>query len=305
MDFWAGEDHARLLTSRPYLGKVVSPHSRELTPFHHDDLWQTAAPPAGFKDADHVFIFGQESARLMRERLSRRLSTPVHWMQSFPGPEDPVHVVTFLRRQMRGILGPLKEGFHRILPPPEQIKAARSWLQLEFGGDGPGLVCIHPGSGGRRKVWPLSRWHAVVKWLRQELAVPVVLTLGPADEGIRVLAQMTKALGAKVVEGLRLQELAALLSLAKVFAGSDSGVSHLAAAVGAPTVVVFGNSDHRVWSPVGPHVHVIQDIWRESEVFERSPGACQSPAIAELERIVKRWIERGMPHKAGPAAERR
>ncbi len=293
MDLWTREDHADLLMSRPYLGKVASPHSRELTPFHHDDLWQSAVPPAGFTDADRVFIFGQHSARLMRDRLSRRLSTPVHWIQSFPGPENPVHVTEFLHRQVWRILGPLKEGFQRILPSPEQIKSMRSWLSAEFGGEEPGPVFIHPGSGGRRKVWPLPRWYAVIKWLRLELAVPVVLTLGPADDRIRVLAQEAMALGARVAEGLRLPELAALLSLAKVFVGSDSGVSHLAAAVGTPTVVVFGNSDHRVWSPLGPHVRVVHDNWLESEVFEWPAGACQSMEIERVKGIVRQWVEQG------------
>lgn len=305
MDFWTREDHASLLMSRPYLGKVASPHSRELTPFHHDDLGQTAAPPAGFIDADRVFIFGQESARLMHDRLSGRLSIPVHWIQSFPGLEDPVHVTEFLRRQICCILGPLKEESHRLLPAPEQVKAARTWLQLEFGGEEPAPVFIHPGSGGTRKVWPLPKWYAMVKWLRQGLVVPVILTLGPADDRIRVLAQELKALGVRVIEGLRLQELSALLSLAGVFVGSDSGVSHLAAAVGTPTVVVFGNSDHRVWRPVGRHVQVVHDTWRESEVLDWPPDFRQFPEIAELQKILRRWVERGVRHQAGPKKGKR
>lgn len=293
MDFWTREEHADLLICKPYLGKVASPHGHELTPFHHADLWEAADPPARFMDADQVFIFGQKGARLMSDRLSRRLSKPVRWIQSFPGPEDPVHVTEFLRRQISTVLGPLKKGFRRLSPSPEHLDAARSWLRVELGGARPRPVLVHPGSGGACKVWPLPRWYALLKWLRLGLAVPVVLTLGPADDRIRVLAHEARALGVRVAEGLPLPELAALLSQARLFLGSDSGVSHLAAAVGTPTVVIFGCSDHRVWSPAGPHVQVVRDVWQESEVFDWPPDAQQSLENESVKEIVGRWVEKG------------
>jgi hypothetical protein len=49
-------------------------------------------------------------------------------------------------------------------------------------------------------------------------------------------------------------KIAGLLSLAGVMVGNDSGPTHLAAAVGCPTVAVFGPTDPLVWAPVGPRV---------------------------------------------------
>jgi ADP-heptose:LPS heptosyltransferase len=52
--------------------------------------------------------------------------------------------------------------------------------------------------------------------------------------------------------------LAAALAEAGLFLGNDSGVSHLAAAVGTPTVALFGPTDPTVWSPIGPRVTVVR-----------------------------------------------
>jgi len=57
---------------------------------------------------------------------------------------------------------------------------------------------------------------------------------------------------------LPLRTLAAVLARASVYLGNDSGVSHLAAAAGAPTVAVFGPTDPDRWSPVGPAVRTVR-----------------------------------------------
>jgi ADP-heptose:LPS heptosyltransferase len=57
--------------------------------------------------------------------------------------------------------------------------------------------------------------------------------------------------------------LAALLARAGAYVGNDSGVTHLAAASGAPTIALFGPTDPRVWAPLGPRVEVIRGATME------------------------------------------
>ena len=54
-----------------------------------------------------------------------------------------------------------------------------------------------------------------------------------------------------------LYELACWLATARIYIGNDSGITHLAAAVGTPVVALFGPTDPRIWAPRGPHVRVI------------------------------------------------
>ena len=58
--------------------------------------------------------------------------------------------------------------------------------------------------------------------------------------------------GVPVLKDLDLPTVAAVARLASAFVGNDSGVSHLAAAVGAPGVVIFGPTDPARWRPIGP-----------------------------------------------------
>ena len=121
-----------------------------------------------------------------------------------------------------------------------------------------GVLAVHPGSGGRHKLWPLEGWQHVMAWADRE-GVPGVLICGPAEEerGIsRLLSTLSPAW--KVLRNAPLPELAAILARCEVFAGHDSGVTHLAAAVGTRTLALFGPTDPRVWGPRSQRSCVMQ-----------------------------------------------
>lgn len=110
-------------------------------------------------------------------------------------------------------------------------------------------VVVHPGSGSPAKNWPVERYVEVVRRLREK-GREVVLVLGEADAAEAVvLAREVPELA--VLSGLTLVELAATLSECAAFLGNDSGITHLAAAVGLPVVALFGPSNADVWAPRG------------------------------------------------------
>ena len=113
------------------------------------------------------------------------------------------------------------------------------------------MVAIHPGSGSPRKNWPLERWVELAgRWRGQ---APLLIVGGEADTpAVAALA----AFG-EVALNLPLPELARRLAACRLFLGHDSGVSHLAAALGTPCVLLFGPTDPAVWAPPGKHVRVI------------------------------------------------
>ncbi|MBI5393965.1 MAG: glycosyltransferase family 9 protein [Verrucomicrobia bacterium] len=116
------------------------------------------------------------------------------------------------------------------------------------------FIAVHPGSGGQHKVWPADRWADVIRWLRDELKRDVMLVLGEADD---VARRALEPLKLPMAENLSLPRLAAVLERCALFAGHDSGVTHLAAAVGTPTLALFGPTSPAVWAPRGPRVWVL------------------------------------------------
>ena len=121
------------------------------------------------------------------------------------------------------------------------------------------MIVIHPGSGSRRKVWPLERFEALIRYLERHLRSRTAIVLGPA-EGTEIQKDL-KGMGERVpvlVEGLSILEVASVIEGCRLFVGNDSGISHLAAALGLPTVAIFGPTDPMVWSPRGEEVAVIQ-----------------------------------------------
>jgi heptosyltransferase-3 len=105
-----------------------------------------------------------------------------------------------------------------------------------------GFAVIHPFSGSVRKCWPLDRYRELAR--RIEPQMPVRWCAGPED-------QLPDA--ARIGD---LYELACWLATARVYIGNDSGITHLAAAVGTPVVALFGPTDPRIWAPRGARVRV-------------------------------------------------
>ena len=124
------------------------------------------------------------------------------------------------------------------------------------------FVAIHPGSGAVEKCWPISRFAEVIKRL-WELNYPVLLLAGPADSGrvddvLKLLSLPPKPEMFKMLTHAPLLEVAQRLLQCRGYLGNDSGITHLAAMLGVPTVAIFGPTDPAIWRPVGPFVKVLQ-----------------------------------------------
>jgi heptosyltransferase-3 len=102
-------------------------------------------------------------------------------------------------------------------------------------------IVIHPFSGSKKKNWPLARFRE----LAAQLPLPVEWLAGPEEE---------------LPEAHRfenLSELAGFIAGARLYIGNDSGITHLAAAVGVKTLAIFGPASPRIWIPRGENVEVI------------------------------------------------
>ena len=156
----------------------------------------------------------------------KRLFLPFEFLQALPPEDAATHAADFCLEQTGNVQ--LKPGMPRLDCPRSDH----------------GFAVIHPFSGSARKNWPLDRFVELAK--RLESRMPVKWCAGPEE-----------SLPWPVVRFDDLHNLACWLASARVYVGNDSGISHLAAAAGAPVVALFGATNPAVWGPRGERVHIV------------------------------------------------
>ncbi|MSU67469.1 MAG: hypothetical protein CK548_06345 [Opitutia bacterium] len=140
----------------------------------------------------------------------------------------------------------------------------------------PHLVALHPGSGSPQKNWPLSRWIELCCWLRATHHAELLFITGEADgPAATALAPFGTS-----AHQLPLAQLVAYLTQCRHFLGHDSGISHLAAACGVPSVLLFGPTDPAMWAPPAPHVTVIRRGPSLDEISLADVQAALRPLLA-------------------------
>jgi heptosyltransferase-3 len=120
----------------------------------------------------------------------------------------------------------------------------------------PPTLALHPGSGSEKKNWPEAKWANLLQHLVNTTDFNLLLIGGEAEgERLQRLAAALPITRTKVAQSLPLTELAQMIQPCATFIGHDSGISHLAAALGLPGIVLWGNTSEEIWRP--PHNRVI------------------------------------------------
>lgn len=177
-----------------------------------------------------------------------------------PSPDDSSSGCAGSRRGGEAVRSPI------VVPPALVARGEALLRQAGWDGRTP-LAVLHPGAGGAAKRWPGEAFARVVERVSVRWAPAVAVHEGPADAEA-VLALRRRLSGAIVLGHVPLSELAGALRHASVFLGNDSGVSHLAAAVGTPSVVLFttANVPWQPWASQARVVVVSPSAVREADV---------------------------------------
>jgi heptosyltransferase III len=121
-------------------------------------------------------------------------------------------------------------------------------------------LAVHPGSGSPRKNWPEPKWAEFLNRMATATGWHFVLIGGEA-EGARCerLAAALPPHRTRLAQNLPLVELAQTMRSCAAYIGHDSGVTHLAAALGLPGLVLWGPSNEVVWRPRSEHIRLLRD----------------------------------------------
>lgn len=143
-------------------------------------------------------------------------------------------------------------------------------------------VAIHPGSGSKRKNWPIENYYQLAEKIRSR-GYTVLWIAGPAEQSDLFPSQD------KICKNVSLPELSIIIKNCLLFIGNDSGITHLAAAVGCRVVAIFGSSDPIVWSPRGSNK--ISILYKKTDCSPCHPskilenpkcnGECFAPITSE------------------------
>jgi len=135
-----------------------------------------------------------------------------------------------------------------------------------------GSLALHPGSGSETKNWPEDKWAQLLQLLVNSTQPALILVGGEAEgERLHRLSRPLASSRVRVAQSLPLPELAKLLAECSGFIGHDSGISHLAAALGLPSLLLWGNTSEEVWRPPG-----------EGVILLRSQAGLAALSVAEV-----------------------
>lgn len=157
-----------------------------------------------------------------------------------PSEADGIHACEVFLKPLERLAIFDADPVPRLEPKTEPASAAQNRFTL----------AVHPGSGSERKNWPEAKWAELLGRLAGLTPAKLLLVGGEAEgERLARLAHVWPADRLSVAQSLPLTELALRLTGCTAFVGHDSGVTHLAAALGLPGVALWGDTDPAIWRP--------------------------------------------------------
>lgn len=165
---------------------------------------------------------------------------------------DRVHEVRFNLDALRALGVPVRHEDPRFVFGPEDARRIDTWIAGHFS-DADFLIAVHPWGSWPAKRWPLTRFSQLADRLVRALDARVIVLWGPGEKAYaeEVLSASNQKLA--LAPQTTLKELGALLARCGLVVANDSGPMHIAAAVGAPTVGLFGPTNPALQGPFGPN----------------------------------------------------
>ena len=246
-------------------------------------------------DPDRVF---QRSLRVLSAGLV--LSQP-----PLPPPPPPkVHVADFALQLVARLGVPAVPGTPRLSLTHNELAMVQPFFTAHQVDPARfPVVVVHPGSGSMAKRWPVENFATLIETLETQRWARTVVVTGYAEEGIEDrLHSLIRSANPLVAANWPLLPTMALIGQATVFIGHDSGLTHLAAALGRPTVALFGPTDAEIWRPRGEHVTVVQMVREPGVANRRAPAqrVLQSVShdVQQVLETVQGWLTSVPPRRS-------
>jgi ADP-heptose:LPS heptosyltransferase len=218
-----------------------------------------------FGTFDLIVVFGKEAEGSILTNLERVSRGQIMHLHSFPPPDERIHLTDHLLRELRRNHVSGEDQDPRLFLNRSDQAWGRGYCKKKglTEAEKAEAIVLHPGSGSRRKAWPMERFSELLNHFRGHTSSSLLVVVGPAEAGeveksLETIPWETEAAAPVLIKDLSLIGLASVIEGCRVFIGNDSGITHMAAALGVPTVAIFGPTDPKRWAPRGKHVAVVR-----------------------------------------------
>lgn len=185
-----------------------------------------------FKQFTHCLIFSGDDSPLLKTAQRYPHLKIIH---QAPFPTEPIHIVDY----HLSLFGTSREFLTNAYPGLSRLFKGSSYQNSQRN-----TVAIAPGSGSKRKNWPLERFQKVADFLECR-GIPTFWIAGECEAGFKFRDKD------QIIQNTDLISLSRILHECILFFGNDSGVTHLAAASGCRVIALFGASNPAIWAPWG------------------------------------------------------
>jgi heptosyltransferase III len=210
-----------------------------------------------FSEFDLVISYLYDPDEIFKSNLRRCL-----FGQFIAGPHRPNEAEFIHATQV--YLKPLEQlAIFDADPVPRLTLNSQSLGAAKRSEDGTTLnqLALHPGSGSEKKNWPEAKWAEFIAWLTGSTKLNLLLVGGEAEGGrLKRLVAAVPPARCQVLQNLPLPDLARQLQSCAAFVGHDSGISHLAAALGLPSLVLWADTLEEIWRPQGERVVILREL---------------------------------------------
>jgi ADP-heptose:LPS heptosyltransferase len=271
-----------LVDGRFYADEILSIDQRGMASFFARGSSLDGNLSQFFGTFDVLVVFGKDGEGILIGNLRQVCQGRILHINPFPQWTERIPLTDHLLRELHRYGFSISRGNPQLFLNEKDRDWGKSFFRVKGLTDEERAkaIVLHPGSGSKKKVWPVKRFLDLVRYLQGHSDSRIVIVLGPAEsgeaqkafEGIEWDMGPTAPILAK---GLSLLELASVMEGCRVFIGNDSGITHMAAALGLPTIAIFGPSDHKIWSPRGEKVVAVRKEMSCSPCSQEKFVQCQ------------------------------
>lgn len=208
---------------------------------------------------DLAIAFLSDQSEKVRDNLKVLMpGSAIHLFPPFPKKEENMHAAFYLANSLAASGCPLSPA--RAIA--EALQRPLLWAEPFPLSDFRRRIVFHPGSGGTAKNHPREFWAALLRAFRGIVSnkAPLAVLLGPAEEPcLSFYREQLSGDETEIICSPETEPLLRLLKSAPLYLGHDSGITHLAAMLGTPTIALFRKSNLVQWKPLGPRVEVIEE----------------------------------------------